>query len=124
MTDEVRVRATDRRSVADDRGALDARRQHEEGDRDPDDVRALHRRRAQRLAAVDDQPVRVAEHGVGAELVELGRPAERALVDLVPEHRRAFGADAERDRKSTRLNSSHMSISYAVFCLKKKKLTR
>src|SRR5690242_1200449 len=30
------------------------------------------------------------------------------------------GADAT-DRKSTRLNSSHMSISYAVFCLKKKK---
>src|SRR5690242_21621812 len=28
------------------------------------------------------------------------------------------------DRKSTRLNSSHMSISYAVFCLKKKKLGR
>src|SRR5690242_20903047 len=27
----------------------------------------------------------------------------------------------EIDRKSTRLNSSHMSISYAVFCLKKKK---
>src|SRR5690242_21331069 len=27
-----------------------------------------------------------------------------------------------KDRKSTRLNSSHMSISYAVFCLKKKKL--
>src|SRR6267143_2387678 len=27
------------------------------------------------------------------------------------------------DRKSTRLNSSHSSISYAVFCLKKKKLT-
>src|SRR5438477_9155143 len=29
--------------------------------------------------------------------------------------------DAGEDRKSTRLNSSHMSISYAVFCLKKKK---
>src|SRR5690242_21327641 len=29
--------------------------------------------------------------------------------------------ERERDRKSTRLNSSHMSISYAVFCLKKKK---
>src|SRR5690606_39802261 len=28
---------------------------------------------------------------------------------------------AERDRKSTRLNSSHVKISYAVFCLKKKK---
>src|SRR2546430_15099390 len=37
----------------------------------------------------------------------------------------AAGADgsisARRDRKSTRLNSSHSQISYAVFCLKKKK---
>src|SRR5207245_11043073 len=43
---------------------------------------------------------------------------EKHLIDLVP----AF----DRDRKSTRLNSSHGSISYAVFCLKKKKkkLTR
>src|SRR5690349_21919426 len=31
------------------------------------------------------------------------------------------GMSAERDRKSTRLNSSHVEISYAVFCLKKKK---
>src|SRR5688572_32599243 len=31
--------------------------------------------------------------------------------------------EAERDRKSTRLNSSHSQISYAVFCLKKKKKT-
>src|SRR5690625_7094368 len=30
----------------------------------------------------------------------------------------------EEDRKSTRLNSSHVAISYAVFCLKKKKHTR
>src|SRR2546430_7091532 len=30
-------------------------------------------------------------------------------------------AGAQRDRKSTRLNSSHSQISYAVFCLKKKK---
>src|SRR5437773_3257614 len=29
----------------------------------------------------------------------------------------------QRDRKSTRLNSSHITISYAVFCLKKKKET-
>src|SRR5690348_17982343 len=34
-------------------------------------------------------------------------------------HERACGGD----RKSTRLNSSHPSISYAVFCLKKKKIT-
>src|SRR3712207_7320274 len=31
-------------------------------------------------------------------------------------------ANARRDRKSTRLNSSHANISYAVFCLKKKHL--
>src|SRR6266480_7259799 len=40
-------------------------------------------------------------------------PAGRAGVD--------GGRAPVRDRKSTRLNSSHMSISYAVFCLKKKK---
>src|SRR5207249_5627610 len=34
---------------------------------------------------------------------------------------RKGGNSAQLDRKSTRLNSSHVSISYAVFCLKKKK---
>src|SRR5436853_1698353 len=36
------------------------------------------------------------------------------------------GADRgrERDRKSTRLNSSHLGISYAVFCLKKKTISK
>src|SRR6266571_2491830 len=39
----------------------------------------------------------------------------------IPPWRRSPAASAcVRDRKSTRLNSSHMSISYAVFCLKKK----
>src|SRR3712207_8970387 len=42
-------------------------------------------------------------------------------------HLRAAGAGdrrlVDRDRKSTRLNSSHANISYAVFCLKKKKYT-
>src|SRR5438874_7248370 len=38
------------------------------------------------------------------------------LVDLIFDE---LGTDAE-DRKSTRLNSSHVEISYAVFCLKKK----
>src|SRR5260221_2104171 len=33
----------------------------------------------------------------------------------------ALGTESVRDRKSTRLNSSHTVISYAVFCLKKKK---
>src|SRR2546430_8839505 len=37
--------------------------------------------------------------------------------------RSSLSARSGRDRKSTRLNSSHSQISYAVFCLKKKKLT-
>src|SRR5438270_2125410 len=37
--------------------------------------------------------------------------------------RRTEGALLHQDRKSTRLNSSHSQISYAVFCLKKKKYT-
>src|SRR3712207_8339496 len=49
---------------------------------------------------------------------EVGRP--RAA--QTPEPGPAPEAAAERaDRKSTRLNSSHANISYAVFCLKKKK---
>src|SRR5206468_8901071 len=37
---------------------------------------------------------------------------------------RVLEEDAQRDRKSTRLNSSHDQISYAVFCLKKKKQSK
>src|SRR5690606_41944290 len=55
--------------------------------------------------------------------------AAEALVRSLFEGRavaRAEPADCEgaRDRKSTRLNSSHVKISYAVFCLKKKKIDR
>src|SRR5438552_9643704 len=51
-------------------------------------------------------------------------PAERR--DRVPhrDHPQSLedrGGDSGLDRKSTRLNSSHQIISYAVFCLKKKK---
>src|SRR5437868_12944909 len=44
-------------------------------------------------------------------------------LELFGRARLHHGGDAEAipDRKSTRLNSSHVSISYAVFCLKKKK---
>src|SRR5690625_6897208 len=63
----------------------------------------------------------------GATVVVSGRRKEslQETCDAV----RALGANAhavacdvrdEKDRKSTRLNSSHVAISYAVFCLKKK----
>src|SRR5688500_19605879 len=47
------------------------------------------------------------------------RDVETALLVGPHAERRARDLD-ERDRKSTRLNSSHLVISYAVFCLKKK----
>src|SRR6266704_5790917 len=52
-----------------------------------------------------------------------GLPAVSATLGRVPGRPGADGQPAEADRKSTRLNSSHVSISYAVFCLKKKKNT-
>src|SRR5207249_10557919 len=49
--------------------------------------------------------------------------APSAAIELVScaDTRIASASLGARDRKSTRLNSSHVSISYAVFCLKKKK---
>src|SRR5215813_5723567 len=64
----------------------------------------------------------------------------RAAADLIRAHLESLGFETQTcrdciltsigdgprtlDRKSTRLNSSHVRISYAVFCLKKKKHTR
>src|SRR5207253_9648744 len=59
-------------------------------------------------------------------------PAERGIVRQLSAGRDLRGNDrpgrrglrpvsGDQDRKSTRLNSSHVAISYAVFCLKKKK---
>src|SRR5207253_10167218 len=49
-----------------------------------------------------------------------GGQADELLVPGVEAGHEALALAAE-DRKSTRLNSSHVAISYAVFCLKKKK---
>src|SRR5438552_11009629 len=59
-------------------------------------------------------PAAASSHG------ELGRHRRIAAVARVRRRRRAAAAD----RKSTRLNSSHQIISYAVFCLKKKNTYR
>src|SRR5690348_17760040 len=56
------------------------------------------------------------EHYVGR-----GRRLPEHLVKYQPVLDKLKAAPGDKDRKSTRLNSSHPSISYAVFCLKKKK---
>src|SRR5699024_11475871 len=69
------------------------------------------------------QPLLGQPAGIGAL-----RFAEVAQVAEVPErlvegdHERPFLRVVLQDRKSTRLNSSHVSISYAVFCLKKRSI--
>src|SRR5437870_9630783 len=53
----------------------------------------------------------------------LGARQTREARESLDRLERSAAVAAGRDRKSTRLNSSHVAISYAVFCLKKKKKT-
>src|SRR5437879_8577552 len=62
--------------------------------------------------------------GAGAATLMLASPVFPSLVarsEARPAARARIVAEGPLDRKSTRLNSSHRCISYAVFCLKKKK---
>src|SRR3712207_7401960 len=69
-------------------------------------------------AAAQHEGVRPDEvAGIPAGLLARGPDAG----ELLP--RRLQRRERQADRKSTRLNSSHANISYAVFCLKKKKLS-
>src|SRR5690348_17377091 len=66
---------------------------------------------------------RPAQPGIGRDRIRRGEKQckkQRHFSIPVSARRRAT---RDRDRKSTRLNSSHPSISYAVFCLKKKNTT-
>src|SRR5688500_14688828 len=85
--------------------ALEVRkREDEDGEEDP--VRDRHRHERGRECQQQDR----GDHEVGERQRDQDFPAEgHELVDA-----------ESRDRKSTRLNSSHLVISYAVFCLKKK----
>src|SRR3712207_7164042 len=59
-------------------------------------------------------------HVAGADRIGDG-PADRLEHIVAGDVAVAIVVQLEADRKSTRLNSSHANISYAVFCLKKKK---
>src|SRR5437868_10145802 len=84
-------------------------------------------RRRSRFFGADDAQVHVllGAHEPEREQIRssggamLNRQHQRVLP--VAEGERRVHPGKEIDRKSTRLNSSHVSISYAVFCLKKKK---
>src|SRR2546429_2830150 len=69
---------------------------------------------ADRLRGIAARAHRDSRAGMAAGTAQVDVRDRRSVV-------REFGDRAEADRKSTRLNSSHGYISYAVFCLKKKK---
>src|SRR3989449_6649450 len=69
-----------------------------------------------RYASLGDTVIVAVKEAAPDGTVKKGEVARAVVVRTVKEVRRKDG-----DRKSTRLNSSHGYISYAVFCLKKKK---
>src|SRR6266576_1028999 len=79
------------------------------------------------LADPINHPALFSDHGpihvrdVAACYHDLAETANGLLISPRPPERFAFLVAYGLDRKSTRLNSSHVEISYAVFCLKKKK---
>src|SRR3712207_7837057 len=78
--------------------------------------------RSQLLEVQRTVEVRVRHRGEERLRVGVHGPAkERLLGGLLDDVATAHDRDDIGDRKSTRLNSSHANISYAVFCLKKKK---
>src|SRR5437773_3440567 len=91
------------------------------------DPRALHpfpTRRSSDLDDVAEKPVRAAmlrilaeQPGILARQGATDRLGRTGVLVSLP----YVDAQGVTDRKSTRLNSSHITISYAVFCLKKKK---
>src|SRR5256886_13544386 len=68
----------------------------------------------------------IGERLLPALVGEREHEGQRGVVERIgrsARHRAGHVGDAVIDRKSTRLNSSHSQISYAVFCLKKKNIT-
>src|SRR5258707_11724226 len=74
------------------------------------------------LNFVTGTPQRQYKDFIFFERAEPPRYMREAPFDFARSEDKDAGAEAKiQDRKSTRLNSSHANISYAVFCLKKKK---
>src|SRR5256885_9565351 len=60
------------------------------------------------------------EHGKRDQQLQCRQPECYRPTQYIACHRKQNQVNRSQDRKSTRLNSSHLVISYAVFCLKKK----
>src|SRR3712207_7349903 len=78
---------------------------------DPDDLDA---EAVEHREVLGRQPEQLGDHGDREREQQLADEVGPPVVDELVDHA------VHQDRKSTRLNSSHANISYAVFCLKKK----
>src|SRR5690606_41957689 len=98
---------------------------------DPRDLHSFPTRRSSDLRQLAAEPRLHVERGErlhGGNLQRRYQPgllrrSDDAVARLLGRQRRGAPPRRLGDRKSTRLNSSHVKISYAVFCLKKKKKT-
>src|SRR3712207_6967193 len=82
----------------------------------------LFRSKTRREEHLDELLAELLRGGLVDAAVERDHAAERAQRIAGEGARVGLLRAAAQDRKSTRLNSSHANISYAVFCLKKKKI--
>src|SRR5690554_7581023 len=80
-----------------------------------------HRLAKGALFGIHCRPTRFHVTNSMAGLAPIGRHSKATILALVFGFRSLMFVHIDTDRKSTRLNSSHVRISYAVFCLKKKK---
>src|SRR5438477_7973521 len=83
------------------------------------DLHSFPTRRSSDLLSVTCMTASTCECLLSVTLAETPITGSRSLRNSLPTR---IARCTTIDRKSTRLNSSHMSISYAVFCLKKKKI--
>src|SRR5438045_7970462 len=118
----------------DDLMLTDGEGEQHERERVSSSVREMASRIPESLASIGRDISRTVERALSAKddyvvAVKLSHDAQDKLEQLVQAGVFRSRAEAaaflidEGDRKSTRLNSSHLGISYAVFCLKKKNMT-
>src|SRR5437879_5808229 len=115
-------RQRDQQEKDDHRGPLGLLESPVEGEELDDDIRAY--KEDQKLG--DGITKQIGDHEHARATIASGQEKEHYDQDkiekhLIPSRRLHRNVAVARDRKSTRLNSSHRCISYAVFCLKKKK---
>src|SRR5207245_8154285 len=108
-------------AVAGNRARARGARERAAGTARPDSAGGHGPRRRPRRALPEQPLARAGDHGAGRDVPSRVGAVSGGAAGRRRGTQEGSAAEGGADRKSTRLNSSHGSISYAVFCLKKKK---